>query len=371
MISNLSHTFFRVINFQFTFLNTMATRSRKRKPPSEDLQDETEAPKDTSIATHSSSDTLETSPKRRKVKAAKKSSKSSSPIPDESPEDLKPESSQSETASSPVSKPITSKEDMLTIVTWNVNGVRAWTKSGAWKYVPEQKPDVICLQEIKSSTTSFPHELKVLKEYTRHVYSPTHQKGYSGTAILSRFKPISITEGIGVAEHDEEGRVITAEYERLYIVTAYIPNSKRKLVRLPYRQEWDSAFTEYICGLDKKKPVILCGDLNVAHEEIDLANPDSNRNKTAGFSDEERAGFTKLLDSGFVDTFRHLYPDKKGAYSWWSYVAGARGKNIGWRLDYFVVSARLMGDVRDVIIESEVKGSDHCPVRLQLSGSSL
>ena len=347
----------------------MATRStRKRKPVSEKSQVETQESEATLDAAKPSTDT---SSKRRKVKGAKESSKSSSPAPVESEEDIKPESSQSETASSPVSKPVSSKGDFLTIVSWNVNGVRAWTRNGSWKYIPEQMPDVICLQEVKSDLNNFPMELKLLKEYTHYVYCPTEQKGYSGTAILSRIKPKHVTYGIGIAEHDKEGRVITAEYEKLYLVTAYIPNSKRGLLRLPYRQEWDSAFNKYLCELDKNKPVILCGDLNVAHEEIDLANPASNRNKTAGFSDEERAGFTELLSTGFVDTFRSLYPDKTGAYSWWSYMRGARSNNIGWRLDYFVVSARLMCDVRDIIIESEVKGSDHCPVRLQLTGSSL
>ena len=249
----------------------MATRStRKRKPPPEKSQDETEESKATLEAT----DTQETSTKRRKVKSKKESSASSSPAPAESSgEDRKSESSQSETASSPVSKPVSSKEDIQTIVSWNVNGVRAWTKNGAWKYIPEQKPDIICLQEVKCSLKDFPHELKLNKEYTHYVYCPTEQKGYSGTAILSRFKPIAVTYGIGIAEHDKEGRVITAEYERLYLVTAYIPNSKRGLLRLPYRQEWDSAFNKFLSELDKKKPVILCGDLNVAHEEIDLANP--------------------------------------------------------------------------------------------------
>ena len=347
----------------------MATRStRKRKSPPEKSPDDTEENELTPDAPQPSADT---SSKRRKVKATKGSSKSSSHAPADPEEDHKQESPQSGTDSSPVSKPLPSKKDIITIVSWNVNGVRAWTKSGSWKYIPEQKPDVICLQEVRSTLKEFPKELKLLKEYTQHVYFPIEKKGYSGTAILSRFKPLYVTYGIGIAEHDNEGRVITAEFERLYLVTAYIPNSKMGLLRLPYRQEWDSAFNKFLCELDKKKPVILCGDLNVAHEEIDLVNPASNRNKSPGFSDQERAGFTKLLSTGFVDSYRNLYPDKKGAYSWWSYMGGARAMNIGWRLDYFVVSARLMCDVRDVIIESKVRGSDHCPVRLQLSGPSL
>ena len=333
-------------------LLTMATRStRKRKPLPKQEKETTDS--------HNSQDAetdITPSPKRKKGQPH-------SPVKSAS-EQPKEKSSQDQV----ISKPVTSASDCLSIVSWNVNGAKAWTKSGKWEYIPRVQPDVICLQEVKCTSKDFPNELKLLKGYTHYLYS-AEQKGYSGTCIITKIKPISVTYGISIKEHDKEGRVITAEFERLYLVTAYIPNSKRGLLRLDYRQKWDADFTNYLCELDKKKPVVLCGDLNVAHEEIDLANPKSNRNKTAGFSDEERAGFTELLSKGFVDSYRKLYPDKEGAYSWWSYMGNARAKNVGWRLDYFVVSSRLMGEVEDVIIQSEEKGSDHCPVMLTLSGS--
>ncbi|KAI6655059.1 DNA-(apurinic or apyrimidinic site) lyase [Oopsacas minuta] len=341
----------------------MATRSTRKRKPLPDTGENPTNPKHTKNTPRSSTDADGTPPKLKKAKVVKQLS---SPVVSDSEEEPKPKSSQEEV----VSKPMSSNGDEMSIVSWNVNGVKAWTKSDKWQYIPRIKPDVICLQEVKSEKKDFPNELKLMKDYTYYLNS-ADQRGYSGTAILTKFKPLSVTYGIGIKEHDTEGRVITAEFERLYLVTAYIPNSKRGLLRLDYRQRWDVDFTKYLCELDKKKPVILCGDLNVAHQEIDLANPKSNRNKTAGFSDEERAGFTELLNSGFIDSYRKLYPNKEGAYSWWSYIGNAREKNVGWRLDYFVVSTRFMGEVNDVVIQSEEKGSDHCPVMLKIHGSSL
>lgn len=250
----------------------------------------------------------------------------------------------------------------MKFASWNVNGIRAWCEKNGHSYITSEDPDIFCLQETKCDKESIPEDVKI-KGY--HIYWLSGDKdGYSGTGLYSKQEPIKVSYGIGHKKHDKEGRVITAEFEKFYFVTAYIPNSGRGLPRLPYREEWDVDFMEYLKGLDKVKPVILCGDLNVAHEEIDLANPKANANKTAGFTKEEREGFTNLLAAGFVDSFRHLYPDTKGAYSWWSYMGNARSKNVGWRLDYFVTSERLKDSLCDSVIRSQVMGSDHCPIVL-------
>lgn len=250
----------------------------------------------------------------------------------------------------------------MRFINWNVNGIRAAIGKGFLEFFEREKPDFLCLQEIKCSEGQVNLELPGYYQYWNYA----ERKGYSGTAIFTRHEPLAVTRGIGMEEHDAEGRVITLEYPTFYLVTVYTPNAGRDLARLPYRMDWEDAFRAYLLRLNEKKPVIFCGDLNVAHKEIDLKNPKSNR-KNAGFTDEERSKFTELLESGFTDTYRHLYPDREGAYTWWSYFSKAREKNIGWRIDYFVVS----NDVRDRIVEAgimpEVMGSDHCPVYLDLS----
>lgn len=232
---------------------------------------------------------------------------------------------------------------------------------GFLDFFREIDADVVCLQETKLQ----PHQIELeLPGYTQF-WNSAEKKGYSGTAIFTRAEPLNVTCGIGIPEHDGEGRVITAEYGDFFLVCCYTPNAQRGLTRLDYRMQWEEAFRAYLLELDRAKPVILCGDLNVAHQEIDLKNPKSNRGN-AGFSDEERAQMTALLGSGFTDTFRYLYPDRAGAYSWWSYMYHARDNNAGWRIDYFIVSDRLRGDVRDSKILPEVMGSDHCPVELDI-----
>lgn len=246
-------------------------------------------------------------------------------------------------------------------MSWNVNGLRAAIRKGFEEKLQEMNPDIICLQEIKMQEGQAEPDLPGYLEY----YNYAERKGYSGTAIYTKEEPISHTVGIGVPEHDTEGRVITLEFPDYYFVGCYTPNSQRGLARLPYRMEWEDAFREYLLKLDEKKPVILCGDLNVAHKEIDLANPSTNR-KNAGFSDEERGKFQTLLDSGFIDTFRYFYPDKENEYTWWSHFANARERNIGWRIDYFVVSSRFIDNVKDAKIHQSIMGSDHCPVEIIL-----
>ena len=246
-------------------------------------------------------------------------------------------------------------------MSWNVNGLRAAIRKGFEEKLQEMNPDIICLQEIKMQEGQAEPDLPGYLEY----YNYAERKGYSGTAVFTKEEPISHTVGIGVPEHDTEGRVITLEFPDYYFVGCYTPNSQRGLARLPYRMEWDDAFREYLLKLDKKKPVILCGDLNVAHKEIDLANPSTNR-KNAGFSDEERGKFQTLLDSGFIDTFRYFYPNKENEYTWWSHFANARERNIGWRIDYFVVSSRFIDNVKDAKIHQSIMGSDHCPVEIIL-----
>ncbi|MFM1541376.1 exodeoxyribonuclease III [Helcococcus ovis] len=249
----------------------------------------------------------------------------------------------------------------MKLISWNVNGLRAVMNKGFMDYVNQENPDILCLQEIKMSEGKLKLDLPEYFEY----YNYAEKKGYSGTAIFTKEKPLSESYGIGIEEHDKEGRVITLEFEDFYMVTCYTPNSKRGLLRLDYRQKWEDDFREYLLNLNKTKPVILCGDLNVAHKEIDLANPKSNR-KNAGFTDEERNKFTELLNAGFIDTYRYFYPDITDMYTWWSYITKARERNIGWRIDYFVVSKDFEDRLLDASIHMEQLGSDHCPVVLYL-----
>ena len=251
----------------------------------------------------------------------------------------------------------------MRLLSWNVNGIRAVLKKGFLDFLTEAGPDILCLQEVKAR----PEQVETLfwpAEYA-HFWNPADKPGYSGTAILTRRKPMAVTDGIGLKKHDTEGRVITAEFEDFFLVNCYTPNSQRELTRLAYRQTWDRDFRRYLRRLDKKKPVLLCGDLNVAHQEIDLARPRANRGNS-GFTDEERAGFASLLKAGFVDSFRAL-ESSGGHYSWWTYRAGAREKNVGWRIDYWCVSKRFFPKVTRSWILPEVMGSDHCPVGLELT----
>ncbi len=250
---------------------------------------------------------------------------------------------------------------MVKLISWNVNGLRANLKKGFMDYFNAIDADMFCMQETKMEQGQAEIDIPSYKEY----WNSAQKKGYSGTAIFTKQEPLSVSYGLGIEEHDKEGRVITAEYEKFYLVTVYTPNSKSELERLEYRQVWEDAFRAYLLELDAKKPVVICGDLNVAHKEIDLKNPKTNR-RSAGFTDEERAKMTELLEAGFVDTFRHLYPDLEGAYTWWSYFGKARERNTGWRIDYFVVSERIADKIVKAEIHAEVMGSDHCPVMLEL-----
>ncbi len=249
----------------------------------------------------------------------------------------------------------------MKLISWNVNGLRACVQKGFLDFFNEVDADLFCLQETKLQAGQLDLELPGYHQYWNYA----EKKGYSGTALFTKTEPIAVTYGIGMEQHDKEGRVITAEFEAYYVVTVYTPNSQRELTRLAYRMEWERDFLNYLKKLEEKKPVIFCGDLNVAHQEIDLKNPKTNH-KNAGFTDEERACFDKVIESGFVDTFRHFYPELEGAYSWWSYMFQARAKNAGWRIDYFVVSESLTGRLLDAKIHSQVLGSDHCPVELDL-----
>ncbi len=250
----------------------------------------------------------------------------------------------------------------MKLISWNVNGLRACLQKGFLDFFREADADIFCLQETKLQEGQ--HDLELPGYYQYWNYA--EKKGYSGTALFTKKEPLRVAYGIGVEEHDHEGRVITAEYEDFYVVTVYVPNSQRELTRLEYRKRWEADFLAYLKTLEEKKPVIYCGDLNVAHQEIDLKNPASNH-KNAGFTDEERGCFTRVLESGFIDTFRYFYPEETGAYSWWSYMFHAREKNAGWRIDYFVVSKALEGRLKDARIHAQVMGSDHCPVELELS----
>lgn len=249
----------------------------------------------------------------------------------------------------------------MKFISWNVNGLRAVVGKGFADIFNQSDADFFCLQETKMQAG----QLDLNFEGYRSFWNYAEKKGYSGTAIFTRHTPISVTYGIGVDEHDHEGRVITLEMEEFYLITAYVPNSQDGLKRLDYRMKWEDDFRNYVMALDKKKPVIICGDLNVAHKEIDLRNPKTNR-LNPGFTDQEREKFTTLLNAGFTDTFRHFYPDLTDAYSWWSYRFQARAKNAGWRIDYFVVSDRLKERMKSASIHNEIFGSDHCPVELVL-----
>ena len=249
----------------------------------------------------------------------------------------------------------------MRFISWNVNCLRACVKKGFEESFFGLDADFFCLQETKLQAGQIDLPLSGYEGYWNYA----EKKGYSGTAIFARQAPESVTLGMGLPEHDAEGRVITLEYPDFYLVTVYTPNSQEALRRLPYRMAWEDAFREHLCSLDKKKGVIVCGDMNVAHEEIDIKNPDANR-MNPGFSDQERQKMTELLSAGFTDSFRYLYPDKTDAYSWWSYRAAARARNVGWRIDYFVISNRLRENVKDATILPEVLGSDHCPVGLDI-----
>ncbi len=247
------------------------------------------------------------------------------------------------------------------MISWNVNGIRACVNKGFMDYFNDVDADVFCIQESKLQEGQIDLNLPGYHQYWNYA----QKKGYSGTALFSKKEPISVSYGLGIEEHDNEGRVITAEYEDYYVVTCYTPNSKTELERLDYRMVWDDAFRNHLLALDEKKPVLFCGDLNVAHNEIDLKNPKTNR-RSAGFTDEERGKMTELLGVGFIDTFRYLYPDAEGAYSWWTYLGKARDRNAGWRIDYWCVSDRLKEKIKEAEIHSAILGSDHCPVMLDI-----
>lgn len=248
---------------------------------------------------------------------------------------------------------------MIQLVSWNVNGLRACVKKGFLDVMEQLDADIFCIQETKLQEGQIDLELPDYYQYWNYA----EKKGYSGTAVFTKIKPLSVKNGIGVDEFDHEGRVITLEFDDYFLVTCYTPNSQSELARLSYRMDWEENFREYLLKLEEDKPVILCGDLNVAHTEIDLKNPKTNR-KNAGFTDEERGKFTNLLNAGFIDTFRYFYPDAEGIYSWWSYRFSARKKNAGWRIDYFCVSESLKDRIKDAKILTEIMGSDHCPVEL-------
>lgn len=249
----------------------------------------------------------------------------------------------------------------MKLISWNVNGIRACVNKGFKEFFENINADIFCIQETKCQKDQIELEFKGYKSY----WNSAEKKGYSGTAIFTKIDPIDVKYGIGIEEHDKEGRVITLEFEKFYMVNIYTPNSKRELERLDYRQIWEDEIRKYLLDLQKTKPVIMCGDLNVAHEEIDLKNPKTNRGN-AGFTDEERAKMTKLLNSGFIDTFRHLYPKKEEAYTWWSYMGKAREKNIGWRIDYFIISKDIANEIKEAKIHPEILGSDHCPIELEI-----
>ena len=250
----------------------------------------------------------------------------------------------------------------MKIISWNVNGLRAVLKKNFLEFIEEEKPDILCLQETKCT----PDDVEQLWPATYTTYwNSAQKKGYSGTAIFTNTKPLEIMTGIGVSDHDNEGRVLTAEFANFFVVNVYVPNSQRELTRLPYRQRWDRDFLRFLKRLEKKKPVIFCGDLNVAHTEIDLANPRTNM-KNHGFTPEERAGFSALVAAGFVDTFRE-FEKGEGHYTWWSPMSDARARNVGWRLDYFLVSAKLRPQVKSAFIHAKILGSDHCPVGIELA----
>lgn len=253
-------------------------------------------------------------------------------------------------------------EVVMKLISWNVNGIRACLQKGFMDFFKEADADVFCLQETKVQQGQVQLDIDGYYQYWNYAV----KKGYSGTALFSKVKPISVVDGIGMNVHDNEGRVLTAEYEKYYVITVYTPNAQRELARLEYRMQWEDDFRAYLKNLDQSKPVIICGDLNVAHQEIDLKNPSSNRG-SAGFSDEERGKMTVLIQNGFTDSFRYLYPDVKDAYTWWSYMFKAREKNVGWRIDYFMVSDKIKDKIKEARIYADIMGSDHCPVGLEIA----
>lgn len=249
----------------------------------------------------------------------------------------------------------------MKIVSWNVNGIRAIAKKNFFTEIEYLNADILCLQEIKAQVHQVEETLEPLKGF--HIYSNSAEKpGYSGTSVISKIKPLAVTKGMNIKEHDSEGRILCLEYEGFFLVNVYVPNSGSELKRLGYRQVWDKAFFDYLKGLEKIKPVIVCGDFNVAHKDIDLARPKANYNKFAGYMQEEIDGMDRFTAGGLADTFRRLYPDARDRYTWWSYRAGARSKNIGWRIDYFLVSESFLPSVKDAFIHEEIEGSDHCPL---------
>ncbi|MGE4588238.1 MAG: exodeoxyribonuclease III [Acidaminococcaceae bacterium] len=249
----------------------------------------------------------------------------------------------------------------MKLISWNVNGLRACMNKGFQNFLVASEADIFCVQETKMQRGQAEFDFADYEEY----WNSAEKKGYAGTAIFTKIKPLSVSYDMGIAEHDQEGRIIVAEFADFYLVNVYTPNSQRELARLDYRMQWEDDFRSYVKQLDEKKPVVICGDLNVAHKEIDLKNFKTNH-KNAGFTDEERAKMTELLEAGFIDSFRHLYPDKEGVYTWWSYMFKAREKNAGWRIDYFIVSDRLADRISDSLIYTDITGSDHCPVGLIL-----
>ncbi|MFI3331628.1 MAG: exodeoxyribonuclease III [Rikenellaceae bacterium] len=253
----------------------------------------------------------------------------------------------------------------MKLVSWNVNGIRSAISKNFREKISAINPDVLCLQETKAQDEQVRESLKDFPEYKIYMNS-AERKGYSGTAILTKTEPLSVSYGIGVSEHDNEGRVTCVEFEKFFLVDVYVPNSGSELLRLGYRQSWDKAFFDYLKSLEQTKPVVVCGDFNVAHRAVDLARPKANYNKSAGYMQEEIDGMDRFTQGGLVDTFRHLHPDTLGAYSWWSYRGGARAKNVGWRIDYFLASEALLSSITDAYIMPEVEGSDHCPVALDI-----
>ncbi len=253
----------------------------------------------------------------------------------------------------------------MKIVSWNVNGIRAIAKKSFFSDLELMRPDILCMQEIKALENQVEETLYSLEDY--YVYSNSANKpGYSGTAVITKIKPLNVSKGINIEDHDTEGRVLCLEFDAFFLVNVYVPNSGSELKRLGYRQDWDKAFFYYLKDLERIKPVIVCGDLNVAHKDIDLARPKANYNKYAGYMQEEIDGMDRLVDGGLADTFRRLYPDERERYTWWSYRAGARSKNIGWRIDYFLVSESFLPSVKEAFIHEEITGSDHCPVGIDI-----
>lgn len=253
----------------------------------------------------------------------------------------------------------------MKLISWNVNGLRAVVTKGFKEFFDNVDADIFCLQETKLQEEQVDENIKSIFNGYNEYWNCAEKKGYSGTAVFSKLKPINVTYGIGIEEHDKEGRVITLEFDKFYLVNCYTPNSKRELERLNYRMQWEDAFRNYLLKLNETKPVIMCGDLNVAHNEIDLKNPKTNH-RNAGFTDEERGKMTELLNAGFTDSFRYLYPEKEGCYSWWSYMFHAREKNAGWRIDYFIVSNSINKNIKESTIYSDIMGSDHCPVGIEI-----